>query len=68
MHRMEPALTKRSYKSFATNDSVIFGMMRNSGSRFVLLLINFNDDQSQIIDLSTEGLPARMTVKVIDGI
>ncbi|EZA54318.1 putative maltase D [Ooceraea biroi] len=64
MHRTEPALTEGSYRSFTTNDNTVFGVIRNSGSRFVLLLINFNDDQSQVVDLSAEGLSARMTVKV----
>lgn len=64
MHRTEPALTEGSYRSFTTNDNTVLGVIRNSGHCFVLLLINFNDDQPQTVDLSAEGLPARMTVKV----
>jgi hypothetical protein len=32
----------------------------------VLFLINFNEDQFQVVDLSAEAFPARMMVKVVD--
>ncbi|KAM0733412.1 Maltase 1 [Formica fusca] len=57
MHREEPALTEGSYRSFLANNGTVLGVIRNSGSRTVLLLINFSDHSSQKVDLSGEGLP-----------
>ncbi|XP_029679953.1 maltase 1-like, partial [Formica exsecta] len=64
MHRKEPALTKGSYRSFLANNGTVLGVIRNSGSRTVLLLINFLDDIPQKVDLSGKGLPLLMKVKV----
>lgn len=64
MHRKEPALTEGSYRSFTANNGTVLGVIRNSGSRTVLLLINFKDDIPQQVDLSAEGLPPKMRVKV----
>lgn len=64
MHRTEPALTEGSYKSITTNNDTVLGVIRNNGCRVVVLLINFNDDEQQIIDLSQEGLPVKLMVKV----
>ncbi|KMQ90254.1 maltase 1 [Lasius niger] len=60
MHRKEPALTEGSYRSFTANNGTVLGVIRNSGSRTVLLLINFKDDIPQQVDLSAEGLPPKM--------
>lgn len=64
MHQTEPALTEGSYRSFTTNGNKVLGVIRSSGARFVLLLINFEDDQPQVVDLSNEGFPAKLLVKV----
>lgn len=64
MHREEPALTEGSYRSFLANNDTVLGVVRNSGSRTVLLLINFLDHKSQQVDLSDEELPALIKVKV----
>jgi len=64
MHRTEPALTKGSYKSFTANNDIVLGVIRQHGSRVVLLLINFNDDKPQSVDLSKENLPSKLIVKV----
>ncbi|CAL1684144.1 unnamed protein product [Lasius platythorax] len=64
MHRKEPALTEGSYRSFTANNGTVLGVIRNSGSRTVLLLINFKDDIPQQVNLSAEGLPPKMKVKV----
>ncbi|XP_072743958.1 maltase 1-like [Anoplolepis gracilipes] len=64
MHRKDPALTEGSYRSFTTNNGTVLGVIRNSGCRTVLLLINFKDDISQRIDLSGKGLPKKMMIKV----
>ncbi|KAG5343522.1 MAL1 Maltase, partial [Acromyrmex charruanus] len=63
MHRTEPALTEGSYKSITTNNNTVLGIIRNNGSRVVLLLINFSDDK-QVVDLSQEKLPSKLKVKV----
>lgn len=66
MHRKEKALTEGNYKSITTNDNKVLGVIRNNGCRVVVLLINFNDDESnmQVVDLSKEDLPSKLTVKV----
>jgi len=71
MHQTEPALTERRYwklvlfvyKSITTNNDTVLGIIRNNGSRVVLLLINFSDDE-QVIDLSREKLPPILKVEV----
>ncbi|XP_018360680.1 PREDICTED: maltase 1-like [Trachymyrmex cornetzi] len=64
MHRTEPALTEGSYKSIMTNNDTVLGIIRNNGSRVVLLLINFSNDKQQVVDLSQEELPSKLKVKV----
>lgn len=65
MHREEPALIEGSYKSITTNNNTVLGIIRNhNGCRVVVLLINFSDDQPQVVDLSNEGLPSWLMVKV----
>lgn len=64
MHRTEPALTEGSYKSITTNNDTVLGIIRNNGSRVVLLLINFSDDEQQVVNLSREELPSILKVKV----
>ncbi|XP_011157503.2 maltase 1 [Solenopsis invicta] len=63
MHRNEPALTEGSYKSITTNNDSVLGIIRSNNWRVVLLLINFTD-KSQIVNLSQEGLPTNLVVKV----
>ncbi|XP_071628960.1 maltase 1-like isoform X2 [Temnothorax longispinosus] len=64
LHRTEPALTEGSYKSITTNNDIVLGVIRNNGYRIVVLLINFSDDESQVVDLSQEGLPSNLKVQV----
>lgn len=64
MHRTEPALTEGNYKSITINNDTVLGVIRNNGCRVVVLLINFNDDEQQIVDLSQERLPVKLMVKV----
>ncbi|XP_025263077.1 maltase 1-like [Camponotus floridanus] len=64
LHRKEPALTQGSYTSFTTNNNTVLGVIRSSDARTVLLLINFEDDISQTVDLSDYNLPAIMKLKV----
>lgn len=64
MHRTESALTKGSYKSFTTNDNTVLGVIRKDGRRVVVLLINFSDDKSQVVNLSQENLPFLLKIKV----
>jgi len=64
MHRTEPALTEGSYKSFTANNNTVLGIIRNNGSRVVVLLINFSDNERQLVDLSPENLPSYLIVKV----
>lgn len=64
MHRSEPALTEGSYKSITTNNNNVLGIIRNNGCRVVVLLINFNDDEQQVVNLAQEGFPSKLMVKV----
>ncbi|XP_024867549.1 maltase 1-like [Temnothorax curvispinosus] len=64
LHRTEPALTEGSYKSITTNNDTVLVVIRNNGCRVVVLLINFCGDKSQFVDLSQEGLPSKLLVKV----
>ncbi|XP_025263076.1 maltase 1-like [Camponotus floridanus] len=64
LHRKEPALTEGSYTSFTMNDGAVLGVVRNSGDRYVLLLINYKDDISQDVDLSDHDLPETLKLKV----
>ncbi|XP_012529302.1 maltase 1 [Monomorium pharaonis] len=64
MHRTEPALTEGSYKSITANNDNVLGVIRSNVWRVVVLLINFSNDRPQVVDLSQEGLPSNLKVKV----
>lgn len=64
LHKYDPALTHGSYKTFTTNNDTVFGVIRHAGRHYVLLLINFSDDQDQIVNLSHKHLPEFLRVKV----
>ncbi|EFN66614.1 Maltase 1 [Camponotus floridanus] len=64
LHRKEPALTEGSYTLFIMNDGAVLGVVRNSGDRYVLLLINYKDDISQDVDLSDHDLAETLKLKV----
>lgn len=64
MHLTERAFTEGSYRSITTNGNKVLGVIRNPGRRFVLLLMNFEHEQPQVVDLSNEGLPEKLSVKV----
>ncbi|KAL0120271.1 hypothetical protein PUN28_008138 [Cardiocondyla obscurior] len=64
MHHTDPALTEGSFKSLITNDDTVLGIIRSNGCRIVLLLINFDEDRPKIVNLSQEGLPSKMIVKI----
>lgn len=64
MHRTEPALTEGNYKSITTNNNTVLGIIRNNVWRVVVLLINFSNNKPQVVDLSQEGLPSNLMIKV----
>jgi len=63
MHRRELALTKGSYTSFTTNNTIL-AVIKKYGTRSGVLLINFEDDISQKFDLSDQDLPERLKLKI----
>jgi len=65
LHRQEPALTNGSYRSLTTNNGTVLGMIREyKKTRYVVVLINFNDHNPQEVDLSDQGLPKHLKLKV----
>jgi len=64
MHRKEAALTKGSYGSFTTNNGTVLDVIKKHGIRSEVLLINFEDDISQNVDLSDQDLPVTIKLKI----
>lgn len=58
------ALQRGNLKTLVQNNGQVLTVIRQSASESVVLLINFDDKVTQLVDLSGQGLPNELVVEL----